>query len=176
MAKLISADLENNKLCILQYTTTDGKMLFIDPHKFNRGIVSHTYTDIGKIIFRGPITTIEDWTFDGCDEPPTPRTIWDNETDIAWQPDGCDRLTSIIIPDSVIKIERFAFAHCSNLASIIIPESVISIGHDAFWGCESLASITIPNCVTIIEENTFAHCSSLKNITIPDGLLIPISS
>ena len=27
MAKLISADLTNNKLCILEYTTTDGQMI-----------------------------------------------------------------------------------------------------------------------------------------------------
>ena len=29
MAKLISADLTNNKLCILEYTTTDGDELTI---------------------------------------------------------------------------------------------------------------------------------------------------
>lgn len=158
MAKLFSANLTNDKLCVLQYTTTDRQMLFINQRKFDSGIISHTYTDIGKIIFRGPITTIEDWAFDGCDNPPTPRTIWDDDTDIGWQPAGCDRLTSITIPDSVTKIENYAFGHCTNLTSITIPDSVISIGKCAFWACSSLQSITIPNSVTTIEENTFAHC------------------
>ena len=58
MAKLISADLTNNKLCILEYTTTDGQMLSFEEDAFDAKIVSHTYTDIGKIIFDKPITTI----------------------------------------------------------------------------------------------------------------------
>ncbi len=135
MAKLISVNLTNDKLCILQYTTTDGQMLFIDQKKFESEIVSHTYTDVGKIIFRRPITTIEVFAFDDCDNPPIPRTIWDDDSDIGWQPAGCDRLTSIIIPDSVIKIERHAFAHCYNLTSITIPHSVNSIGESAFSYC-----------------------------------------
>ena len=151
MAKLISADLTNRKLCILQYTTTDERMLFINPRKFDSEIISHTYTDIGKIIFHKPITTIKDWTFDDCDDPPKPRTIWDDDSEIGWQPTGCDRLTSITIPDSVTKIERHAFAHCSKLASITIPNSVISICESAFWACSSLQHITIPNNVTTIE-------------------------
>lgn len=171
MAKLISANLTNEKLCVLQYTTTDRQMLFINQRKFESGIISHTYTDIGKIIFKGPITTIEDLVFDGCDNPPTPKSIWDDDTDKGWQAEGCDRLTSITIPDSVTKIERYAFYECTNLTSISIPDSVISIGNDAFWACSSLQSIKMPSGVTTIEENTFAHCENLKNIILPDGLL-----
>ena len=58
MAKLISVDLTNNKLCILEYTTTDGQMLSLKEDKFDAKIVSHTYTDVGKTIFDKPITTI----------------------------------------------------------------------------------------------------------------------
>ena len=66
MAKLISADLTNNKLCILEYTTTDGQMLSFKEDAFDAKIVSHTYTDIGKIIFDKPITRIGDKAFDCC--------------------------------------------------------------------------------------------------------------
>ena len=66
MAKLISADLTNNKLCILEYTTTGGQMLSFKEDAFDAKIVSHTYTDIGKVIFDKPITRIGDKAFDCC--------------------------------------------------------------------------------------------------------------
>lgn len=68
MAKLISAELTNNELCVLEYTTTDGQMLsFIDNELFDGEIVSHTYTNIGKIIFKKPITTVRARAFWVCD-------------------------------------------------------------------------------------------------------------
>lgn len=81
MAKLISADLTNNKLCILEYTTTDGQMLSFDEDAFDANIVSHTYTDIGKVIFDKPITKIGEYAF-------------------SWR----SSLTSVTIPDSVTTI------------------------------------------------------------------------
>ena len=50
-------------------------------------------------------------------------------------------MKSIIIPDSVINIEEFAFGYCSSLKSIVIPDSVKSIGHNAFYWCLNLKSI-----------------------------------
>ena len=47
---------------------------------------------------------------------------------------------STIIPISVIKIGKSAFAGC-RLTSITIPASVISIGADAFSGCYALAEV-----------------------------------
>ena len=67
MAKLISADLTNNKLCILEYTTTDGQMIDINPNRFDANVVSHTYTNIGKVIFDKPITKIGERAFEDCD-------------------------------------------------------------------------------------------------------------
>lgn len=66
MAKLISADLTNNNLCILEYSTTDGIMLSINTHSFDANIEAHTYTDIGRIIFGTPVTKIGDKAFINC--------------------------------------------------------------------------------------------------------------
>lgn len=66
MTKLISADLTNNNRCILRYTTTDRQMLSITPDSFDAKIVAHTYTDVGRIIFRTPITKIDDIAFLFC--------------------------------------------------------------------------------------------------------------
>ena len=41
-------------------------------------------------------------------------------------------ITSVIIPDSVKKIDKCAFYYCDKLTGITIPDSVKSIGQDAF--------------------------------------------
>ena len=104
MAKLISADLTDNKLCILEYTTTNGQMLSFKEDAFDAKIVSHTYTDIGKVIFDKPITRIGERAFISCDS-----------------------LTSVTIPDSVTTIGEWAFNWCRKLTSVTIPDSVTTI-------------------------------------------------
>ena len=79
---------------------------------------------------------------------------------------GCDSLTNITIPSSVISIGNGAFADCSSLTSVTIPSSVISIGNGAFADCYSLTSVTIPSSVTSIGEGTFYYCESLASITV----------
>ncbi|MCB5989956.1 leucine-rich repeat protein, partial [Flavobacterium psychrophilum] len=53
---------------------------------------------------------------------------------------------------------------CSGLTSVTIPNSVITINRGAFAGCSGLTSVTIPNSVTAIGENAFAGCSSLRTV------------
>ena len=54
---------------------------------------------------------------------------------------GCNKLTSITLPDSVTDISDLAFYGCSNLKNISIPQSVTSIGNGAFYGCTSLTDV-----------------------------------
>ena len=84
--------------------------------------------------------------------------------------DGCARLTSITIPDSVTSIGNYAFCNCSNLTSITLPDSVTSIGKEAFKMCYALTSITIPSSVTDIGDDAFEECTKLTSITIPDSV------
>ena len=48
---------------------------------------------------------------------------------------GCNNLTSVSIPDSVVGIYAFAFYGCTNLKTVTIPKSVLSIGEYAFYNC-----------------------------------------
>lgn len=77
----------------------------------------------------------------------------------------CNKLTSIIIPDSATSIGNDAFNACSSLKSVSIGNSVTSIGNFVFNYCSSLTSITIPDSVTSIGTYTFNACTSLKEIT-----------
>lgn len=166
MAKLISTDLTNNKLCILKYTTIGGQMLSIKPNSFDAKIVAHTYTDIGRIIFGTPITKIHDYAFYDCSTL-TSITIPDNVTTIGECAFSlCASLTNVTIGNSVTTIEERAFEECRNLASVIIGDSVTTIGFGAFSYCTSLTSVTIPDSVMTIGFGAFYVCKSLSRITI----------
>lgn len=81
----------------------------------------------------------------------------------------CDALTSVIIPNSVIRLDNRAFAYCSALTSITIPNSVTTIVGNAFYECTGLSEITIPSSVTSIGENAFGYCTGLESIIVEDG-------
>ena len=75
--------------------------------------------------------------------------------------DGCTKLTSAIIPNSVTNIGNYAFSS-TGLKSVTIPNSVTSIGDGALLGCSDLTSITI-NSNEIVSK-TYTSSSNLKNI------------
>ncbi|MCR5643501.1 MAG: leucine-rich repeat domain-containing protein [Prevotella sp.] len=82
----------------------------------------------------------------------------------------CAKLTSIVIPNSLIRIMMFAFDNCYKLKAINIPNSVTYIGGDAFGACHSLTSLSIPRSVSIIEGYAFEKCVGLTSITIPNSV------
>ena len=77
---------------------------------------------------------------------------------------GCSSLTSITIPNKVVRIEYGTFWNCISLTDVIIPDSVTSIGNGAFWGCSSLTDITVPDSVTSIGASAFYDCIKLEKI------------
>ena len=82
----------------------------------------------------------------------------------------CNLLENIIIPNSVTEISEGTFSNCGALVSIIIPNSVTYIGRQAFDWCFSLSNINIPDTVKKIDDNAFANCQSLENIIIPNSV------
>ena len=85
---------------------------------------------------------------------------------------SCDKLTSIIIPNSVISIGEMAFYGCKALTSISIPNSVKLIGEHAFNFCSSLKTVILGNSVTTIELGAFASCPRLSSINIPNSIAV----
>lgn len=78
---------------------------------------------------------------------------------------------SLVIPDGVKEIGRYAFSNCRTLASITIPNGVTEIRRDAFGYCDSLKSIVIPDSVVEIGEAAFFYCESLEFIIIPKNVI-----
>ncbi len=83
---------------------------------------------------------------------------------------GCRSLTSIIISDNITSINEYTFENCNSLTDITIPDGVVLIGNSAFNYCSSLTSITMPDSVTSIGDSAFMLCKSLASITIPDSV------
>ncbi len=81
----------------------------------------------------------------------------------------CVAFKSATIPNSVTSIGNYAFSGCSGLASVTIGNSVTSIGQSAFSGCRGLTSVTIPNSVNTIGGVAFQGCSGLTSIKVNDG-------
>ena len=85
----------------------------------------------------------------------------------------CTSLTSIdLLVTQVTSIGLSAFNGCNSLSSIHFPYSVITIGNSAFFQCTSLTSVTLPTnpLFTTIGSNVFGYCSSLTSITITDSV------
>jgi len=78
-----------------------------------------------------------------------------------------EKLTSVIIPDSVIHIDNSAFDE-NKLTSVTIPDSVLYIGGDTFAN-NQLTSFTFGNSVSIIGYGAFAN-NQLTSITITDSV------
>ena len=76
---------------------------------------------------------------------------------------SCTSLTSITIPNNILRIDAFAFFDCTKLKSVTFEEEskLTSIGEGAFYNCQSLTSIVIPNSVTWIGWSAFENCRSL---------------
>ena len=68
------------------------------------------------------------------------------------------------------KIVDSAFQNCQRLSSIVIPDTVTSIGTYSFFGCSSLTSIDFGKGIKTIGNAVFYYCSSLTYIVIPDSV------
>jgi hypothetical protein len=76
----------------------------------------------------------------------------------------------IVIPDSVTKIDKYAFYNFFNLEEVVIGNGVTTIGERAFMGCDSLQSIVIPDSVLEIGKGAFFGCDSLKSVKLSRSL------
>ena len=78
------------------------------------------------------------------------------------------KLTSLIIPNSVLEIGFKAFAHNYNLKHIILPSNLNKLAEGVFLNCD-LRKITLPKNLTTIETNAFRY-NKLTNINIPPNV------
>lgn len=86
--------------------------------------------------------------------------------------DSSKKLTAITLPSSLNSIGESAFGSCSALKAIKLPNTLLKIEKYTFGNCESLVSIDIPNSVTSIGEGAFYRCKKLNTVKIPESVTV----
>ena len=81
------------------------------------------------------------------------------------------KLTSVKLPNNIIKIGESAFNGCTSLNEVDINEGLKVLGLNAFNGCNNLIEISLPQGMEDIGGGAFAGCH-IKEITIPEGITI----
>ena len=75
----------------------------------------------------------------------------------------CKKLTSIVLPESAIKIGSNAFAR-SGLQEVFIPDNVSVLGGDAFAYCDNLKRVVIGSGVKTMQQGVFYSSGKLKEV------------
>ena len=78
----------------------------------------------------------------------------------------CTGLTSVTLPESMIRIEMMAFQECTNLKDINFPDSLKLIGHNAFLECNSLQTLRLPKDAQTFGCASFRSCANLTSFTV----------
>ena len=95
----------------------------------------------------------------------------------------CSSLTSVTIPESILRIQRSAFEDCDNITDIYIGdlESWLSVEFDGWWSHPNydsssaniyingdlLTELEVPSSVTFVPEDMCRNCTSITSIIIP---------
>lgn len=75
-------------------------------------------------------------------------------------------ITKISLPNTITSIGAYAFRACTGITgSLVIPDSVIKIEREAFAGV-NITSLTIGNSVTKIGDQSFQYCSRLTTLIL----------
>lgn len=75
--------------------------------------------------------------------------------------------TTLTIPETVTKINAYAFTNCTSIKSLTISGKTTQIGTNAFYFNTGLTELTLGNGVQIIGESAFEGCSELTALSLP---------
>ena len=124
-------------------------------------IPSHV-SNKGKIY---KVSVIDNYAFQNCNEITSITINAEIERIGANAFEGLN-ISSLVLPETVARIEVTAFANCCYLTQFVIPDSVTSIGNGAFQNCTLLERVTIGNGLEKIPENCFKGCINLKTVAL----------
>ena len=87
---------------------------------------------------------------------------------------GC-KIDGIVLPSTLRRIGREAFANCQLLKGIKIPDGLEYLGQKAFENCLALSYVILPGSLTKLLNSTFSGCMMLKYVQFPESGLAEIS-
>lgn len=107
-----------------------------------------------KLIFKG---TLEDWF--GIDFGSYPLANCSE-----FYINGA-KVTDLVIPETVTKINKYAFAYYEGLKSVTLHEKITVIEDGAFCRCACLEKISFPCTDLTVGSSAFEWCEQLKKVT-----------
>ena len=82
--------------------------------------------------------------------------------------DGCEKLTTVSLPENLTYIGGYDFQNCVSLENINIPQNITQIGSKAFYNT-AISKFTVPAKVTTIGTEAFANCKNLSEVTVDEN-------
>jgi hypothetical protein len=81
-----------------------------------------------------------------------------------------DNMVSLVVPESIISIDYYAFANCDNLETIVFHEDsrIKGIYEGAFYGDKKLKNITLPSSIVEISDYAFYDCEMITELPLED--------
>ena len=156
-------------ICKYNATSTSEatKLLFDENYNITYQIIDGVRQDTVK----------DTYTFDTLGEHIVKYKL--NSYNINCSFNDCTSLTSMIIPNDFLQINRAYFCNgCSSLTNVKLSDKLNYIQDHSFDGCSSLTDIIIPSGVTYIGSNNFQNCTSLTSVTvkatIPPALMFSV--
>jgi uncharacterized repeat protein (TIGR02543 family) len=135
----------------------------IGPSAFN------SCTNLNSLILPSTLRTIDYEAFSGC-QALSSLNFPDQLEDIGSNAFYETGLISIVLPDSLINLGFYAFAHSLQLRAVVIGDGLTYIGDSAFASSPNLISVTFGNQIELINTQAFFNCSSLTNLAFPNSL------
>ncbi len=77
---------------------------------------------------------------------------------------------SFVVPESVHRIDDYAFKGCTAIKNVQFSSELYSIGSYAFEGCANLTDVVFPLGLNTLGTASFASCTSIETITITRNL------
>lgn len=116
------------------------------------------------------LESIGDRAFQGCENLSTiiiPNSVTSIGNRVFYK---CAALNSVTLGEGITEIGEYLFYKCEKLETVIVSDSLASIGNYAFRGCIALKEFDFKN-VNTIGRYAFYGCTSLQSIVIPDTVI-----
>lgn len=135
-----------------------------------KGAESLTKVDLSEAAY---LNSIGNAIFEGCSnltDVTLPKAEYENLTKISDKMFyGCEKLSTLELPDNVETIGASAFAGCKLLSTLVLPDNVETIGASAFNGCEAYNIDHLPTKLETLGESAFYN-SGIVKITLPKSI------
>ena len=139
-----------------------------DSVSFTEDYVFAHCDDLRSLTYPEGRFTFGDYAFAYCDGPETfdlPAGL----TDLSWGMFTGSTLAYIDIPESVSKVEDYAFSNCDYLTEVVFPDGISVMGDYVFRDCDGIESVHLPTALKRIPWGCFWN-SSIPELEIHEGV------